>query len=272
MFIVIALVIGFLASFVGSVAGLGGGSILVPALLFLGDHHHMFDWVTPQKIVGISLVVMIFTGLSSTLSYIKHKRVDLKAGLLLLIGSIPGGIFGSWLNQFFQTDNFALIFGSVMIVISLLFFLPRSREEGNKFSISGIKRVVVLNGQTISYTFPLGIGFILSFSVGVLSGLLGIGGGSLTVPVLILLFRFPPHIATATSMFMIFFASITSSATHIYLGHVEWSRALYFIPGAYIGGMCGAFVNRKLNGQAVEWFLRILLILVGIRLIWQGIG
>ncbi|WP_079526936.1 sulfite exporter TauE/SafE family protein [Halobacillus hunanensis] len=270
MFIIIALFIGFVTALAGSVAGLGGGVILVPALLFLSDHYQSFTWVTPQKIVGISLVVMIFTGLSSTLSYFKHKRVDLKAGFLLLIGSVPGGILGSWLIQFFETNHFALLFGSVMIIVSLLFFLPR--KPPSKIVLKGKKRIVDLNGEKYSYTFPFGYGFLLSFTIGILSGLLGIGGGSLIVPALILLFRFPPHIATATSMFIIFISSITSATTHIYLGHVDWARALYFIPGAYLGGMCGAFINRKVDGQAVEWFLRILLIMAGIRLIWQGIG
>ncbi|UOQ46033.1 sulfite exporter TauE/SafE family protein [Halobacillus salinarum] len=271
MFILL-FVIGFITALVGSIAGLGGGVILVPSLLFLGDHFSAFDWVTPQSIVGISLVVMIFTGLSSTISYIRHQRVDKKIGWLLLMGSVPGGILGSWLNQFFKTDLFSLLFGAVMILVSLLFFLPRNNNRENENSKKGIKRVKEINGVTHNYHMPLGTGITLAFIVGLLSGLLGIGGGSLMVPAMILLFGFPAHIATATSMFMIFFASISSSATHIVLGHVEWVHTIFFIPGAYFGGTAGAWLNRKLNGQAVEWFLRILLILIGVRLIWEGIG
>ncbi|WP_173915740.1 sulfite exporter TauE/SafE family protein [Halobacillus sp. Marseille-Q1614] len=271
MVILLSLVIGFITAFIGSIAGLGGGVILVPILLFLGDLSDTYSWVTPQSIVGISLVVMIFTGLSSTLSYLKHKRVDLKMGTVLLIGSIPGGITGSWLNQFFETDGFALLFGVVMILVSLAFFIPRNRSFGLS-KLKGVQREKFIGGETYRYEFPIVISIIFAFGVGVLSGLLGIGGGSLIVPAMILLFSIPPHVATATSMFMIFFASISSSATHISLGHVEWGNTIYFIPGAYLGGMVGAAVNRRLNSQAVEWFLRVLLILIGIRLIWQGIG
>ena len=92
------------------------------------------------------------------------------------------------------------------------------------------------------------------------------------VPAMILLFGFPPHIATATSMFMILVTSIFSSAAHIVMGHIEWEYALYIIPGAYAGGTLGAMVNRKMNGKAVERLLRLLLVVIGIRLIWQGIG
>ncbi|MCA1024021.1 sulfite exporter TauE/SafE family protein [Halobacillus litoralis] len=263
--------IGVVTALVGSIAGLGGGVILVPVLLFLGDHLPSFDWVSPQSIVGVSLVVMIFTGMSSTISYIRHHRVDKKIGFIFLYGSIPGGIFGSWLNQFFKTDGFSLFFGIVMILVSLLFFIPR-RPPGTPLFSSGIKRERTINGQTYTYQMPLWLGLSLSFAVGMLSGLLGIGGGSLMVPAMILLLNIPPHIATATSMFMIFFASITSSATHIAMGHVDWAVTLWFIPGAYAGGMLGAKINRHLNGKAVEWFLRVLLIIIGIRLIWQGLG
>ncbi|MCP3028254.1 sulfite exporter TauE/SafE family protein [Halobacillus sp. A5] len=270
MLIALSLFIGFITAFIGSIAGLGGGVILVPVLLFLGGQLESFQWVTPQTIVGISLVVMIFTGFSSAVSYLKHNRVDLKVGFLLMSGSIPGGLFGSWLNQFFQTDVFALLFGIVMIGVSLVFFLPRDSER-TPFT-GGIPREKKINGQTFFYRVPVVMSVAFAFLVGVLSGLLGIGGGSLIVPALILLFKIPPHIATATSMFMIFFASITSSSAHIFLGNVDWAQTLLFIPGAYIGGTVGATVNRNLNSQSVEWFLRVLLILIGIRLIWQGVG
>lgn len=268
---VIMFFIGLITAFVGSIAGLGGGVILVPVLLFLGERFSSFDWVTPQAIVGISLVVMIFTGMSSALSYMKHDRVDKKIGYLFLIGSIPGGILGAWLNQFMKTDGFSLFFGIFMIFVSALFFLPR-REVGSPLFKTGMKREKVIDGQTYVYQMPIVIGLVLSFIAGLLSGLLGIGGGSLLTPAMILLFSIPPHIATATSMFMIFFASISSSGTHVLLGHVEWAHTLFFIPGAYLGGTLGSKLNRKMDGQLVEWFLRVLLILIGVRLIWQGIG
>ncbi|SIS43792.1 sulfite exporter TauE/SafE family protein [Salimicrobium flavidum] len=270
IFIIISLIIGFLTAFAGSIAGLGGGVILVPSLLFLSDYFESFSWVTPQRIVAISLIVMIFTGMSSAISYIRHKRVDFKLGALFLVGSVPGGIAGAYINGFIDGDLFSLIFGGVMIFVSLLFFLPRRQSSQSLFK-KGMERVKTVGGEEYHYTVPISLGVILAFIVGTLSGLLGIGGGSLMVPAMILLFQLPPHIATATSMFMIFFAVIPSSVTHIGLGHVDWYRTLFFIPGAYLGGTVGAYVNRKMNAKSVEWVLRILLILIGIRLISQGL-
>lgn len=271
MVYIICIVIGIVTAFIGSLIGLGGGVILIPSLLFLYQVSSDFSWATPQTIVGISLIVMIFTALSSTISYFKKGRVDYKTGFLLLTGSIPGGIFGSWLNQFVEADSFSLYFGILMIMLSLLFLLKRKTPVEKSFIINKDTRVFQVDGQTYHYTVSLWAGFIVSLFVGILSGLFGIGGGSVMVPLMILLFGFPAHIAIATSMFMIFFISIISAGTHIFLGHIAWQYVLFFIPGAWIGGTMGAKLNQKLKGQALEWILRGLLIIIGLRLIIEGL-
>lgn len=268
MVYIICIVIGIVTAFIGSLIGLGGGVILIPSLLFLFQVSSDFAWATPQTIVGISLIVMIFTALSSTISYFKKGRVDYKTGLLLLTGSIPGGIFGSWLNQFIEGEKFSLYFGILMIILSLLFLVKRKTapEKVNKNS-----RSFQVDGQTYHYSVSIWMGFIVSLFVGILSGLFGIGGGSIMVPLMILLFGFPAHIAIATSMFMIFFISIISAGTHMFLGHVAWQYVVFFIPGAWIGGTLGAKVNQKIKGQGLEWILRGLLIIIGLRLIIEGL-
>src|SRR5690625_3472444 len=121
--IVIALIIGFLAAFVGSLVGLGGGIVLVPTMLFLHEHIASLSWATPQAIVGISLVTMVFTGMSSTLAYLKMKRVDVKTGFIFLIGSIPGSILGSWLNTKFNVNKFSLYFVMFIVVLFILLLM-----------------------------------------------------------------------------------------------------------------------------------------------------
>src|SRR5690625_4181443 len=259
-----------ITAFMGSLMGLGGGIILVPALLILHEFFDAFSWATPQTIVGISLVVMIFTALSSTISYFKAGRVDYKTGMLFLIGSIPGSVFGAWLNLFFDTDAFLLYFGIITILISLLFFLKPDRKEVSPDQ-KGVRSFEIA-GEVYYYRVSIMAVFIVSLAVGTISGLFGIGGGSIMVPALILLFGFPIHIATATSMFMIFFVSIIGASTHIALGHIAWEYVFFFIPGAWIGGKLGAMVNQRMTGNALEWVLRILLVIIGVRIIFQGLA
>ncbi|WP_245732658.1 sulfite exporter TauE/SafE family protein [Salinibacillus kushneri] len=264
------LVIGFFSSFIGSIAGLGGGIIFVPGVLLLAETLSFFSWVTPQNVVGMSLLVMIFTGFSSTYTYLKYKRVDLKSGALFLTGSIPGSLTGVFINRYLQEDSFQLYFGILMVVISLMFFVKQNEMNPLLKTNKGIKRVFYLNNVPFSYRYPISPALIISYAVGLCSGLFGIGGGSLMVPAMILLFGFPAKVAAPTSMFMIFISSSVSSIAHISLGHIVWEYVWFFIPGAWIGGTAGAIVSQRLRGSTIEWILRILMIIIGARLIWDG--
>lgn len=273
MVYLVCLVIGISASFLGGLVGLGGGIILIPALLFLNQYSVAFAWATPQVIVGISLITMVFTALSSTISYSKNKRIDYKAGVLLLTGCVPGGIIGAWVNQFFNADQFSLYFGLLIIVVSVLSFLGR-REPSQKLlqNDDGKLRTVHIEGKIIHYHISLWPAFGISFVVGLLSGLFGIGGGSITVPALMIIFGVPIQIAIATSMFMILFISIIGSATHVILGNIVWGYALLFMIGAWLGGTVGARTNQSLKGKTLEWMLRTILIVIGIRLIYGALS
>lgn len=85
---IILFTVGVIGGTIGSLMGLGGGIIVVPALLYLGVLGVIGD-ITPQVAVGTSLLAIIATGLSSTMSYFKKKLVDVKSGLLFFIGSGP---------------------------------------------------------------------------------------------------------------------------------------------------------------------------------------
>ncbi|WP_026907017.1 sulfite exporter TauE/SafE family protein [Paucisalibacillus globulus] len=269
MVIILCIAIGMLTAFIGSLVGLGGGVILIPSLLMLNQFVPGFEWATPQAIVGISLITMVFTSLSSSLTYLKEGRVDYKTAILFLTGSIPGSMIGSWLNQFMETEVFSLYFGFLIIIISLLFFLKRTSKKRN---VTGRNiRTFHVNGEDYQYSVSTPFAFLLSLVVGTLSGLFGIGGGSIMVPAMILLFGFPVHIATATSMFMIFFVSFIGAGTHIALGHITWLYVFFFIPGAWIGGRLGAKTNQLLRGKTLEWILRITLIIIGLRMIINGL-
>ncbi|WP_244535670.1 sulfite exporter TauE/SafE family protein [Lentibacillus halodurans] len=255
MIYLVCIIVAFVAAFTGSLVGLGGGVVLIPSMLFLHHYTDAFAWATPQVIVGISLITMVFTAFSSTISYYKTGRIHVKIGLLFLTGSIPGSILGAWLNQFVNADHFSLYFGFLMIVLAFLFLINRKGPADHKFTRQSNPVVSV---------------FIVSLIVGGISGLFGIGGGAIIVPAMIFLFGLSIHTAAATSMFVILFISIISAGTHIVLGHITWEYILLFIIGAWIGGTLGAKVNQVVKSNTLEWILRLLLIIIGIRLIIEG--
>lgn len=267
----VLVVVGIAASSLGSLIGLGGGIIVVPTLLYLGSLHS-FPPITSQVAVGTSLFTMIFTGLSSTLAYMKHKTVDYKSGFIFLIGSGPGSILGAWITEVLEFHSFSIFFGIFIILVSIVlmikdYFKPLPFQKNR-----GIVRTFIDNrGDTFEYGYSLIAGIVISFFVGLLSGVFGVGGGSLMVPTMILVFSFPPHVAVATSMFMILPTSMLSSITHISLGNVNWLLVLALIPGAWMGAKIGVFLNTKLKSKTIVLILRTILIFVGLRLMYQGI-
>lgn len=270
-FVLIAIV-GLLSGIVGALIGLGGGVILVPAMLFLGTSLAFFPELSPQKIVGLSVIMMIFTGLSSTLSYIKVKTVDYRSGIIFFIGSAPGTVVGAFVNKGLDLPSFNLYFGILLVFLSIL-LLVRDKLKAVHWFVENGKKYTFKDSMNKEYVYgyPIWFALLLTFFVGFASGLFGIGGGSIMVPAMILLFLFPPHVAVGTSMFMVFLSALVNSVTHISLGNVPWIYTLAVVPGAYIGAKIGAALNKKLKSETLVVILRIALLVLGLRSIYEGI-
>jgi uncharacterized membrane protein YfcA len=104
--------------------------------------------------------------------------------------------------------------------------------------------------------------------IGLFSGLFGIGGGSLMIPVMVILFQYPPHMAMATSMFVILMSSLLGSGTHIVQGDVAWGILVPLALGALVGGWLGALLSSKLSGKMLIWILRVSFLLIAVDFIW----
>ncbi len=270
-FVLLAMV-GLLSGIVGALIGLGGGVILVPAMLFLGATVAFFPELSPQQIVGLSVIMMIFTGLSSTLSYMKVKTVDYRSALIFFAGSAPGTIVGAFVNKGLDLPSFNLYFGILLVFLSILLLVRNKLKAVHWFVENGKKNTFTdsLNKEYV-YGYPIWFALLLTFGVGFASGLFGIGGGSIMVPAMILLFLFPPHVAVGTSMLMVFLASIINSITHISLGNVPWIYTLPIVPSAYIGAKIGASLNKKMKSETLVVILRVALLILGLRSIYEGL-
>lgn len=271
MIIIIALLIGFASAFVGSLVGLGGGIIFVPAMLYLFGHYTSFAWASPQTIVGISLITMIFTGLSSTLAYYRLKRVDMKTGIIFVIGCLPGIYFGGLINKTIDVDSFQLYFGLLMLFVFLMMLIDREKLMKNKtLQITDKTRSFVVDGVEHQYNIQVVPALILAFFVGFLSTMFGIGGGTISVPMMIIIFGIPVQIAVGTSMFMIFFISLAGSISHIAMGHIVWKYVIFFIIGSYLGGTVGAKTSKLFKGKTLEWILKIVIVIAALQLIIES--
>lgn len=268
---ILLILTGFLAGTLGSLAGLGGGIVVVPVLLFFSEAMPSFSHITPAVAAGTALIIVLFTGLSSTISYAKQKRIDYRSGFLFVLGSGPGAWAGAYFSHYLSAEIFYILFGSFVIVMALL--LNNKRMRGKTRIHWRVRRTYTdPGGERHEYGYHPLLAIVLSFGIGALAGLFGIGGGLLYVPLMLLLFRFPPHLATATSMFIILLSTAMGSVSHVVLGHVYWWAVLWLAPGAWLGAMAGARLSRKISGPLLMTLLQILFTLLGVRMIWNGIS
>lgn len=264
------LLLGAVSATFGSIVGLGGGIIIVPALIFIGPIFLGRDIHTGAA-VGTSLTVLIVTALASTLTYMKKGTVDFRSGWLYSITSGPAAILGAMLTGALPQQTFKLVFGFFMLMMAGI-MIVREYMKPKRYQWRTKRTYKDPSGVEWEYGYNVLPALGVGFGVGFISGLFGIGGGSLFVPLMVLLFSYPPHVATATSMFVILISSVLGSATHILSGEVDWFSAAALAPGAWVGGKLGAIIASRMSGKGLLWLLRVTLILLSARMIWQGLS
>ncbi len=257
--------LGFGTGAYGTLIGAGGGFVLVPALLLLYPNER------PEVITSMSLAVVFFNALSGTQAYALMRRVDFKSGLLFAPATIPGAVLGALVTGLLPRRTFDCVFGVLLVGVCVYMLLAdRRRAERHTKPHGGVtRRLVEADGTVHVYSFKPVVGIILSFGVGFLSGLLGIGGGIIHVPLLVYVLSFPVHIATATSHFMLAMVALAGTATHIATGAFVHGvhRTIYLAIGVLIGAQLGARLSDRVRGPWIIRSLAIALGLVGIRLL-----
>ncbi len=267
---VLFIIIGVVAGAIGSVVGIGGGLFFVPALLFFANWHEPGS-MTPQVATATSLLAIVITALSSTLAYLKQKKVDTACAWLFFAGSAPGAVTGVYLNKLLHAQSFYLLFGLFQIAMFVL-MLFKDKLKPRSIGWDVRRTYVDAEGVEHEYGYKRWMAVVIAFGVGVISSLFGVGGGVLMVPAMIVLFRFPPHIATATSMFVIFLSAVVGSVTNVINDNISWLYALVLAPGAWAGGKLGAMIAARLKGKTLVNLLRVLILAIAVEMIVKAVG
>jgi uncharacterized membrane protein YfcA len=248
-------ILGFFIGIIASMTGVGGGIFIVPVLTF-------FYAFVVNSATGTSLTSIIFTAIASTVNYAKQKRIYFRTGAILIITTAPGAYLGAWLATIMEERMLGMVFGVFLILVAIRMIISSIRTKAQKQAQSVKTDTELLHsGKTII------IGAGLSFFGGIASGLLGIGGGTLVVPILIVAMGMPIHYATATSMFTMIFTSISGVAKYVQSDLINFPVALLLAAGTVLGAQVGAYTSKKISGRNLSLIFGIMLAVAGANMI-----
>jgi uncharacterized membrane protein YfcA len=244
---------GFFVGTYGAMVGVGGGFVVVPLLLALG---------TPARIAaGTSMVVVLANAASSTISYLRQKRVDLRSGLIFSAAGVPGAILGALAVQHVSHRVFTVLFGLLLVVVAIRAVLtknePAAARPSDEAATPGTQSRDFVDAMGVHhrYSFNIWAAIGVSAFTGFLASMFGVGGGVVQVPAMVYLFQFPAHIAVATSSLIIVITALFGTATHAYYGDILPLPALFLSIGAVAGAQLGAWLSAKMHpGPLMRWF------------------
>lgn len=259
--------LGFLIGTFGTLIGAGGGFILMPLLLLL------YPDMEPDVLTSISLAVVFLNATSGSVAYARMKRIDYRSALIFAAATLPGAVIGALATTMISRHIFNLILGGLLIVIAVFLILRPQQGAYAARVIRGRcvdRHVIERSGTEHRFKFNIWTGIWISFLVGFISSLLGIGGGIIHVPALISVLNFPIHVATATSHFILAFMALTSTIVHMIQGSFweGWHIALAIGTGVVLGAQLGAGLSHKVKPKGIVLALAGALFLVGIRLLF----
>ncbi|UNE55018.1 sulfite exporter TauE/SafE family protein [Bartonella machadoae] len=270
---------GVVAGFFSGLFGIGGGFLITPLLIFYN--------IPPAIAVGTGANQMIASSVIGAITHFRRRTLDIKLGLFLVVGGGAGSILGtqifSILKKLGQLDLiisllYVILLGSVgslMIIESWRDMLRQRKAQKANIRLAGrhnwIHRLPFkMRFRTsmiyVSIIPVLGIGLI----VGLLSSIMGIGGGFFMIPALIYLLRVPTSVVIGTSLFQItFVSSFTTVLQSVSNQSVDIVLAFFLMLGGSIGAQYGTRVGRKLKAEQLRMALAFLVLIVCMRLAFQ---
>ena len=263
LLILLGLFIGAFSTLIGS----GGGFILTPVLMLI------YPDLSASAITSISITVVLLNATSGSFSYNRMRRIDYKSALIFLSASIPGTLIGTLATGMIPRHAFNTIFAMTLVAIGLFMLRQPAKKDQTNNETRGLmvdRRVTSVDSVTYDFSYSLIKGVLISFSIGLISGLLGIGGGILHVPAIVSFLNFPLQVATATSFFMLMVTAVIGTVMHVAHGDLNnlWSTAILIGAGVVFGAQVGAHYSQIVRAKWIVRGIAAALLLTAIRLLF----
>jgi uncharacterized protein len=260
------------AAILGSMLGLGGGVFLVPILtLFFG--------IDPKFAVGASAVVVVTNSVVGSTNHLRIRFTNPRLAMLLQIATAAGAIAGALYGVLADPRVIYIVFGAVLVYAAVSMVVRSERQVtapppgtpdtlrlGAAFRDPAIK-------EEVSY-IPINVGWGMGVGVGagVISGMLGVGGGVVMVPAMNLLMRVPVKAAVGTSTFMGGMTSVATAFVFYSRGFIDPTLVVPAIVGVFLGGQIGSRLTRRIKAQRLALLFAVILLYLGLSLLLRAFG
>ena len=270
--------LGLVVGFLSGLFGVGGGFLLTPLLMMIG--------IPPTVAAASDANQIVAASTSGAFAHWRLGNVDFKMGIILVAGGILGGTLGVQLIKVLRAAgnaDFIIkvtyvvmlgVVGSYMFQESLKNLRPRRPptfrvKRGSKSWFERLNESLPLpvnfnkSGITLSVFTPLFLGTL----VGVLSALMGVGGGFIMVPVMVYMLRMPMHVVVGTSLFQVLCTCINVTFMQSYYNHtVDLMLAILLLLGSTAGAQIGARISNRLKADQLKIILASIVLVVMIKM------
>ena len=276
--IFVILGMGAAVGFLSGMFGVGGGFLITPLLIFYN--------VPPVVAVATGANQVVASSISGAITHFRRGTLDVKLGMILLIGGLTGATVGIWIFSLLRR------LGQLDLVISLLYVVFLG-SIGTLMLIESINAIRRSRAGTVPtrapgqhpwvHRLPFKMRFkkskiylsvipiiAIGFGIGVLTSVMGVGGGFIMVPAMIYLLRVPTNVVVGTSLFQIIFVTAYTTVVQAATNYsVDIVLAFILMVAGVVGAQYGVRVGQKLRGEQLRALLALLVLAVGLRLALQ---
>lgn len=277
--LLVILFFGAIVGFLSGLVGVGGGFLITPLLLFIG--------VPPLVAVATGAAQIVGTSASGSYAHWRLGNIDFRMAFVLLVGSWTGGAVGVHIAQVLEAGGH---FGTIVtfLYVGLLGIVGASMliESLNALRGSSKTKATKSEGKTgqggwmtqlpLQVDFPVSqlklsliVPVIIGFGVGILTSLMGVGGGFIMVPVMIYLLRMPTKVVVGTSLFQLLFTTAEVSILQAGVNHaVDPFLALVLVIGSALGTQWGTKLGSRLPGEQLRLILALVVVAVAVKMLF----
>jgi len=268
--------VGGLVGFLSGLFGVGGGFLMTPLLMMLG--------IPPTVAAASDANQIVAASTSGSYAHFRARTIDIRMGLLLLLGGLAGGTLGVRIIKVLRHLGEADFVITVVYVLMLggigfyMFFESLTALRGRRQAVSDARPSLYRRAMeslpfkvffprskvTVTALAPLLLGTI----VGLLAAIMGVGGGFIMVPVMIYLLRMPMHVVVGTSLFQILFTCTIVTVLQSYMNHtVDFVLALLLLVGSVVGAQIGVRVGRRLKADQLKILMAMVVLAVMVKML-----